>query len=125
MFYEYLSNILLILVAVLCNVFAQFSIKMISFSGEKKISIASFSSLFSLLLNKYLWLSLLLYGISFILTIKIYAHYELSIIIPIMMTLIFISIMLVSAFILKEAITLQKIIGIFVLSIGIYIISKS
>jgi len=35
MFYEYLSNILLILVAVLCNVFAQFSPDFPTFSEQK------------------------------------------------------------------------------------------
>jgi len=120
--YPIIENIFFVLFAVLCNVLAQISLK----KASQVISLDFFNYLTfnALLTNSFVWLGVFLYGISFILTIKIYARFSLSIISPIMMGLIFIAILISSYFVFGEILTFRKFIGISIITLGMYIISK-
>lgn len=109
-----MSSSFWVLVAIACNVGAQVAIKL---GATTEISLKS-------LLSLPVIFGLSLYGISFVLTIKIYAHYPLGIISPIMTGSIFLLISLVSIMFFSEALTLEKIGGILLISGGIWIISQ-
>lgn len=77
------------------------------------------------------WLSLpilaglLLYGLSFVLTIKIYAYYPLSVISPAMAGAIFVVITFASYVIFSEPLTLTKLAGIGFVVAGIALLSQA
>lgn len=77
------------------------------------------------------WLSLpilaglLLYGLSFVLTIKIYSYYPLSVISPAMAGAIFVVITFSSYVIFAEPLTLTKLAGIGFVIAGIALLSKA
>lgn len=68
---------------------------------------------------------LLLYAFSFVLTIKIYAYYPLSIISPAMAGAIFLLITLASYVVFAEPVTLTKISGIALVVSGIALLSRA
>ena len=105
-----------VILAVLCNVSAQVALKL-GASTE--------------LTRWQTWLSpaiitgLVFYGISFILTLRIYADYPLSIISPLMAGAIFMLISLASALFFAEPVTVQKIGGIALIVAGIALLSRA
>jgi multidrug transporter EmrE-like cation transporter len=119
-----IQNLFLILVAIVCNVFAQVSIKK---AGQANLFSQGFHSITfeKIVTNHYVWAGMILYTISFLLTIKIYGKYDLSLISPIMAALIFIGIIIVSNLMFGEHISLMKIVGVILLIIGIVFISNS
>jgi multidrug transporter EmrE-like cation transporter len=104
-----------ILAAILCNVGAQMALK----AGAS-----------TELLRWQTWLSpaillgLGLYGLSFVLTVRVYADYPLSIISPLMAGAIFLLISLLSAQVFNEPITLEKIAGIALIVAGIALLAR-
>lgn len=66
-----------------------------------------------------------LYGVSFILTIKVYAAYPLSMISPLMAGGIFILITLGASWFFAEPVTLQKLSGMLLIVAGIALLGKS
>ncbi len=117
-------NIFLICIAVLCNVFAQVSIKQAS-KGAFLNNSVSLLSIKTAILNPFIWLGIILYFISFVLSVFIYKKFELSIISPIMMSMIYVLIIVVSYFIFSEQISTGKIIGSLVIISGIIIMARS
>lgn len=77
------------------------------------------------------WLSLpilsglCLYGLSFVLTIKIYAYYPLSIISPAMAGAIFVVITFTSYMVFAEPITMAKLAGVALVVAGIALLSRA
>lgn len=112
-----------ILMAVFCNVFAQISMK-------KAAQFNLFDSnmipktIFKILGNPFVWLGIILYFISFILGLKIYERFDLSIVSPAMMGLIFIILLFASNILFEESLSIRKFLGVFIITVGIFIIAK-
>lgn len=68
---------------------------------------------------------LLLYGISFMLTVRVYADFPLGVISPVMAGGIFMLITLASVLLFGEALTLGKIAGMGCIVVGILLLAKS
>ena len=100
--------------AITFNVGAQILIKL---GSSKDINISS-------MLNIKILAALILYGLSFLFTTKIYAHFELSTISPIMAGITFILICASSSIVFSEAISLEKISGILLICGGIWLLSQ-
>jgi multidrug transporter EmrE-like cation transporter len=108
--------LLLVAVAILCNVAAQLAMKTGALRDD-----AAWDAWFS----PALLVALVLYGLSFFLTARIYALYPLSIISPIMAGAIFLLVGLGAALLFAEPLTLQKITGIAIIVLGIAILAKA
>ena len=106
------------LIAVLCNVSAQILMKLASQSG---FQIRDLSTYFSW----QLMTSVILYGLSFLLTLQVLSQAALSIASPLMAGLTFVGIALASYLILHEAMNAQKIVGMLVIFVGIFILTKA
>lgn len=111
-----MNHLLWVMLAVLCNAGAQVALKM---GSSQPLS------------HWQTWLSLpiltglFLYAVSFILTIKIYAYYPLSVISPAMAGAIFIAITFASYLVFAEPVTLTKLAGIVFVVAGIGLLSKA
>lgn len=111
-----MRSLLWVLAAILCNVAAQLAMKTAAVRADGTAAAW---------LSPALFLALLLYGLSFALTIRIFALYPLSIISPIMAGAIFLCVALGAALLFAEPLTLQKIVGIGVIVLGIAILAKA
>jgi len=114
-----INNLYLVILAVFCNVFAQISLKKASAS----VLDCSGSWIFDTAGIFYLISGLLLYGISFVLTLKIYKSNELGIITPVMIGLIFLLTLFLSSLIFKEPLTAKKVIGSLLVICGVLVVS--
>lgn len=104
----------LIGLAVLCNVGAQACMKL--YASKEKFSVLPTST--------PILLSIFLYGISFILTAKILEKVDLSIASPLMAGMSFALVLLVSALFFQESISMMKLFGLLLITLGIYFISS-
>ncbi|KJS07898.1 MAG: hypothetical protein VR73_07620 [Gammaproteobacteria bacterium BRH_c0] len=102
----------LIAFAILLNVAAQLSIKL---AGQQ----TEFKSLLHQILSPWLISAILLYGFSFLMTVRIYAVNQLSTAAPFMAACTFVLIYLVGYFLLGEAITIGKVAGLVLIIIGL------
>lgn len=102
--------------AVICNAAAQLALKHGGMSGLHR---------WHDWINLPLMAGALLYGVSFILTVKVYAAYPLSVISPLMAGCIFILITLGAAWFFAEPVTLQKLGGMLLIVAGIVLLGKS
>ncbi len=116
--------IFIVIIAALCNVFAQISMKRAAQSALFKAGF-TLKTVQAIVANPFVWLGLFLYLASFILGIKIYEKFALSIISPIMMALIFVVLLVLTNLIYNESHSMQKIIGIFIILMGIVIVARS
>jgi multidrug transporter EmrE-like cation transporter len=105
-----------VVIAILCNVSAQVALKMGANTELGR---------WQTWLSPAIIIGLGLYGLSFILTIRIYANYPLSVISPIMAGAIFILISLASAVLFAEPLSFQKIGGFALIVAGIAILSRT
>lgn len=80
--------------------------------------------LLSILTNIPVISGIIVYGISFLIWIKVLSKVELSYAYP-MVSLGYVLIVIFSYFILKENVTIIRVIGILVIIIGVVIVSKS
>jgi len=112
---------IILLFAVLANVGAQLSLRfgMRDYNINKNSKI--FDTLFEMAKNWYIWQGLILYGIGFSLYLYILSKFEVSFIYPLLTSLIFILLLILSSLILNESITVKKIISIAVIILGIFI----
>ena len=76
-------------------------------------------------LSWHLITSVILYGLSFLLTLQVLSQSALSIASPLMAGMTFIGITLASVWILHETLDMQKMLGILVIVIGIFILARS
>ena len=113
-----MNTIFIGIIAVVCNVTAQVAMK---YSGKSMQQGSGLSSLFS----PWLLAALVMYGISFFLTIRVYATNPLSIASPLMAGGTFLFIAIASFFLLHENMNIQKILGMIIIFLGIFILSKS
>lgn len=104
-----------LLLAVACNVGAQFALK---FAAVSELRWQAFLSL-------PVFAAAALYGLAFILTARIYADYPLSFISPFMAGMIFLGIALGSAFFLAEALSLGRLAGMALIVAGIALLAAT
>lgn len=103
-------------IAVLCNVSAQVALKMGATTEVTRLQTW---------LSPAILIGLALYGLSFVLTIRIYASFPLSVISPIMAGAIFSLVALASVVFFAEPLTVQKVGGIALIVAGMAVISQS
>lgn len=113
-----MNTFLIGVVAVCCNVAAQIAMKYSGKSLQQAPGLAG-------LLSPWLFIALALYGVSFFLTIRVYATNALSIASPLMAGGTFLLIGLASFLLLKEEISPQRILGMAIILLGIVVLSKS
>jgi multidrug transporter EmrE-like cation transporter len=109
---------ILLFIAVLCNAFAQLSIKMVSRSLGP-IKQFSFFTFFRTLSNAYFWLSIALYFCALFLSIEIYKKLPLSIVTPVFMGMVFIVVMILSHIFFGDEISGKTIFGIILILCGV------
>lgn len=105
-----------VVIAVLCNAAAQLALKYGS-GGD----LARWQSW----LHPAILIGMGLYLVSFILTVRIYALYPLSVISPLMAGAIFVLISLGGQWFFSEPVTLNKIGGMLLIAAGIALLSQS
>ena len=114
-------KIIIISCTLLTNVAAQLSLR----KGMMNIQIneISFQKVVEIVSSMYVWAGLFFYAISFALYLYILSKFEVSYIYPIIMSAGFVLLLTFSVLFLNEAFTLKKILGILIISAGIFIIS--
>lgn len=117
----YVYNIILLLLAILCNVFAQLSIKKLANANPFSKGLHA-KTLTVLAFNTYFWSAIILYFIAFLISIIIYRKFPLSVITPVFMSLTFVLILIVSNIAFGESITIKKILGLLFTIIGITVL---
>lgn len=106
------------LIAVLCNVGAQLSIKYV---GREPHALTSLSTWVS----PWFLSSVALYGLSFLLTVRVFAVNPLSVASPAMAGCTFLLITLASWLLLGEGIGYQKLAGITLIFLGIVLLTRA
>lgn len=117
-------KVILILIASLMNVTAQLSLKKgMNIHGEILYNHGVLYSLVKLLKNPYIWGGGIAYVMGFFLFLYILSKYQLSYVYPVLVGTIFFFMLIFSSFLLGEAVTIHKFIGIACILLGIFIIS--
>lgn len=117
----------LLLISVSLNVTANILLK----TGVKTIgglggqSSRLFNDLLKAVISPYIILGLVLYGLSFIIWLRILSFNDLSRAYPIFATVVFTMTTIGSVLFLKEDVSFMRIIGLLVMLAGIYIVSRS
>ena len=106
------------LAAVLCNVSAQLAMKYAGSAGHTGKSLAAW-------LSPWLLGSVVLYGMSFLLTMRVLAVNPLSVASPAMAGSTFLLVTLASWLLLGEGLGYQKLIGIALIFAGIVVLTRS
>jgi multidrug transporter EmrE-like cation transporter len=109
---------LLALIAVLCNVAAQLAAKHAGHAIQLQKDLTPW-------LSPWLFSAVALYGISFLLMVRVYAVNPLSVASPTMAGGTFLLITLASSVFLGESIGVQKLSGIGLIFIGILLLSRN
>ena len=110
-----MKSIVWIVAAILCNAGAQLALK---FGASTEVM------RWQTWLSPAILIGLGLYGLSFVLTVRVYADYPLSIISPLMAGAIFVLINILSALIFQEPITFDKVTGIVLIVAGIAMLGR-
>lgn len=106
------------LAAVICNVSAQIAMKYAGrdFQAEKMLA---------WIFSPWLLSALAMYGISFFLTMRIFAANPLSVASPVMAGATFLLIGIASYYLLGEGVNWQKISGMTIIFVGILVLTRS
>ena len=114
-------KIITVVILVFFNVFAQLFLR----KGMMNISTntINYQTLIQIISSIHVWLGLSIYGVGFMLYLYVLSNFEVSFIFPIIMSAAFVLLLAFSVLFLNEAFTLKKILGILVISLGIFIIS--
>ena len=122
-----MSFLQLLSVSVLCNVFANVLLKTgITKVGGITLTKATLVSDFSkVVFSPLIIIGLGLYGVSFVLWLRVLSFNDLSRVYPIFVTLVFLLTTVGSARFLGESISITRIIGILITIVGIYFVAKS
>jgi multidrug transporter EmrE-like cation transporter len=114
---------LIALLAVLCNASAQVAMKFAGRAGISGADATESVSRWMAWLSPWLLASIALYGLSFLLTIRVFASNALSVASPLMAGLTFICIVMASWLVLGESIDVRKIGGIVLILAGIFVLT--
>ena len=117
----------LLITGSLLNVMANILLKkglnnMGGISGEKAKILPD---LFKAAINPPILLGMVIYGVSFFVSLRVLSQKDLSIVYPLFASSIFLFTTLGSFFILKESISILRVIGMVVMLVGIFIVAKS
>lgn len=111
---------------ILCAIYVCFSV-----SGLTLIKLGSMQPkdrgwivpIIGIIINKWSFLGILCYGISFCLYLGVVSKFNLGVIIPILGGIVNILIIIIACVFLKESLTLNMVIGAVIISIGIVIMN--
>jgi len=109
---------LIAVIAVLCNVFAQLSAKQAGQAGDLAKGLQNW-------LSPWLLAALVLYGLAFVLMVRVYSVNPLSVASPAMAGGTFLLIALASSLLLGEGLGLQRVAGIALIFVGIVVLARS
>lgn len=112
-----MKGALFAIVAIFCNVIAQLSMKYAGTAGLSQKGLSAWGS-------PWLIVAVLLYGASFLLTVKVYAHNPLSVASPAMAGGSFFLVTLIGWLGLGEPLTPSKIVGIMLIAAGILFLTR-
>jgi multidrug transporter EmrE-like cation transporter len=114
-------KLVIVILAIFTNVTAQLCLR----KGMMNIPLSRISSkvIQEVVSSKFVWLGLILYVFSFTLYLYVLSKFEVSFINPIIMGAGFILILTFSVLFLNESFSLNKILGIILISVGIFVIS--
>lgn len=122
-----MSFLQLLLISVVCNTSANMLLK----GGVEKLGGLTLSKtniaadLLRAATSPYIFAGLVLYGLSFILWLRVLSTNDLSRVYPIFVTFVFILTTLGSAKIFGEHISIQRIAGLAISIVGIYLIART
>lgn len=117
----------LLLISVTFNVVANVLLKkgVISFGGISSESSKLVSGLIKAAYNPYIIFGLVLYGLSFLIWLRVLSFNDLSKSYPIFATCVFVLTTIGSVAFLNEHISLLRVLGIAIMLLGIFIVSRS
>ena len=110
-----------VILLIFFNTFAQLTLRKGMMNID--VSVLSISTLREILSSIYIWVGLLTYGLGFSLFLYTLSKFEVSYIYPIIMSSVFVVLLILSSIFLNETITLKKMLGIIIISAGIFVIS--
>ncbi len=117
----------LLVVSVIFNVIANIFLKkgVVSFGGISSDSSKLVPGLLRAAYNPYIIFGLVLYGLSFLIWLRVLSFNDLSKSYPIFATCVFILTTIGSVAFLNENVSVMRILGIAVMLLGIFIVSRS
>ena len=117
----------LLLVSVTFNVTANILLKtaVIKTGGVSAEATQILTNILKVAFSPYLIVGLTLYGLSFLIWLRVLTFNDLSRAYPIFATIVFLMTTLGSIIFLKENITLVRVVGIAIMLIGIFIVARS
>ena len=122
-----MSFLQLLITSVIFNVTANILLKkaVISFGGISGTKANIIPELTRAATTPYLWIGRSLYGLSFLIWLRVLTFNDLSRSYPIFATLVFLLTTAGSIRFLNEDVSLLRIVGIFIMLIGIYIVART
>lgn len=122
-----MSFIQLLITSVLFNVTANILLKkgVTSFGGITGNRERLFTDLLKAAFSPFIIFGLMLYGLSFIIWLRVLSFNDLSKAYPIFATCVFLLTTLGSMVFLKESITYLRVVGIAIILLGIFVVSRS
>ncbi len=113
------------IIIVICSLCANVIAQLILRKGMMNVNldIFSFAKVIEVISSLYVWTGLCFYGISFVLYLYILTKFEVSYIYPITMSAGLILLLIFSVLFLNESFTLNKLLGILLISAGIIVIT--
>lgn len=118
-----MQGILYIVGSVIFNVIGQFLLK--SGVAQAELKIITLMSVVKTIFTPLVFWGFLCYGVSSIFWIMALSRQDLSFAYPLLLSLGLILVVLISWLVLKEQMTLERIIGILLVTLGVYFIFKS
>jgi len=117
----------LLLVSVTFNVTANILLKkgVLAFGGISGQKANLIPELLKAIATPYLWIGLTLYGMSFLIWLRVLTFNDLSRAYPIFATIVFLTTTVGSMIFLKENISILRVIGMVIMLAGIYIVARS
>lgn len=112
-----------ILLVVLYCIFTTLGLILFKYGSNQEFIFMVKNNIFQIKLSIYSIIGLCFYALSFIIYILILPRYNLSYIIPFISAITYISIFLLSIFLLKENVTIISILGVVIVFVGILLIN--
>lgn len=115
------------MISVSFNVTANILLKkaVISFGGISGSKVNLIPELAKAAATPYLWIGLSLYGLSFLIWLRVLSFNDLSRAYPIFATIVFLLTTVGSIRFLNEGVSPARIVGIIIMLVGIYIVARS
>jgi len=121
---KYLLLLLIIFIGAVGNIFFKLGLSQASLPEIHSLK-SALQFIFILLKNRWIWLVFLIYGPGLVIYLYLLRKFELSYLFPILASLVYILVLLLSWLFLKENITLLRIMGTLLIALGIFFVAKS